>query len=139
MVQSTKEFVENKDPDLFKSRYSYDDLHDCGLCRHMILKNNSDSKIEINELTERKHLNMTCPLHPFENHGKEYRIGECDPSFMCETQKMFLQEWGEWTKKRFLSFVESKDLDWFSYSKGMHNNSIVKEFFDSGFVANYFK
>ncbi len=155
LIKSTKEFETFKDKSVleFKNRCKNYDLHDCGLCKHLILKdktyqneilieNFNDSKIKsdlIYKLNLQKHLFITCPLHPSENNGEEFRQDECDMNFMCETQKMFLREWGEWTKEKFVNFVLSKNLDWFEYSKKMHDNSLVKEFFKEGLVTNYFK
>lgn len=140
IVKSTGEYSSFSDILKFKGRYNYDDLHSCGLCRQLILKEIPIIDGDLIEgLKKLKYLRITCPLHPCENLGIEYRKGECDLSFMCETQKMFLKEWGEWTRKRFLKFVESKDMDWFTYSKKMHDNSLVKEFFEKGIVSDYDK
>jgi len=140
LVKSTGEFSISKEVISFKKRYSPDDLHDCGLCRQLILKDLPLIKGDlIDSLSDLKYLPITCALHPAENNGEEFRKGECDLDFMCETQKMFLEEWGDWTKNKFIKFVYSKDLDWFEYSKKMHDNSLVKEFFDIGIVSKYDK
>lgn len=122
ILKNTSEYKNYEDKIMFKKRYAYDDLHECGLCRNIILA--SDAQFED------KCLSLTCPLHPEENNGVELRKGECDASFMCESQKAFLSEWGDKTKKDFLDFILLKDLDWFEYSKKMHDNSLLKEFFD---------
>lgn len=139
LVKSTGEFSCYSDILEFKQRCKHSDLHDCGLCKHLILKDIFNSEKLVDDLTSKKHLSITCALHPAENNGEEFRQGECDLNFMCETQKMFLQEWGEWTKDKFLKFVYEKNLDWFTYSKKMHDNSLVKEFFERGIVSNYDK
>lgn len=135
LKENTQEYQELNDKETFKNKYDPCDLQDCGLCRILILK--KDENIDTEILKKRKHLEITCPLHPAENNGIELRKGQCDLAFMCETQKMFHKEWGEWTKNKFVEFIYQKDLDWFEYSKKMHNNSLVKEFFETNLGINF--
>jgi hypothetical protein len=127
MKQSSDEFATFDDREKYKKRVDPKDLHGCGLCKQLIVKEHADKSVE--ELAKEKHLVFTCPLHPAETGGKELRKGECDPNFMCETQKMWHGDWSEWTRKKFLEFLDEKDLNWFEYSKGMHGNHLVQEFY----------
>ncbi|MFT4326744.1 MAG: hypothetical protein ACMXYK_04540 [Candidatus Woesearchaeota archaeon] len=129
LQESTKEFKQYDDKLEYKKRYDPEDLHDCGLCRQMVLEE-GDDELSFNKLFTKKHLKFTCPLHPAQNDGKELRIGECDPAFMCQTQRMFLEEWSDWMKEKFIAFIEAKDPDWYTYSKNMHNNTFLKEFYE---------
>jgi len=129
MKQSSEEFAKYETREAYKKRVDPRDLHNCGLCKQMIIKNGSQESIEV--LAKKKHLQFTCPLHPAETGGKELRIGECDPKFMCDTQKLWHTNWSEWTRKKFLEFLYEKDVNWFEYSKGMHGNLLVQEFYET--------
>jgi hypothetical protein len=125
LLQNTEEYEKcNKDSIVFKGIYKSYDLHECGLCRKLIV----DDKLPEKELMNEPRLKITCPLHPACNQGKELRKGECDPRYMCRTQRLFHLEWNEEKQKRFVDFVMSRNLDWFDYSVQMHTNSLLKEF-----------
>ncbi|MGM5484225.1 MAG: hypothetical protein ACQER9_04905 [Nanobdellota archaeon] len=127
---NSQEFLDSKDLDEFKNKHEHFDLNDCGLCRKVVFKDCIKNK-RLPENFGKKELDLTCPLHPALNNGKEKRQGECDFNFMCLTQRKFLSEWSDITKKKFLDFVLKKDCDWFTYSKKMHDNSLLKEFYES--------
>jgi len=126
LQQNTEEYKKYDSKEKFKKRYELDDIHDCGICRHLIITGKKNN-----------HLQITCPLHPCENNGEELRLGECDGRFMCNTQNMFLKEWGPKTKKLFLEFLSEQDLDWFEYSKMMYHNKLSKKFMKTHRVENY--
>lgn len=126
LKKSTEELKQYQDKLSFKKRVEPEDLHDCGMCKQLVIEDEEP----VEELVKKKHLKTYCPLHPMQNDGKEMRQGECDPKFMCETQKMWHKEWDENMKEMFYDFVKQKDLDWFTYSRKMHDDSLVKEFFN---------
>lgn len=127
LKKNTKEYQNSSDILNFKSLYHAEDLHKCGLCRNLVL----NFKDVNNNLNSEKHIFITCPLHPAENEGKDLRTGECDSAFMCETQRLFHNDWGDYMKNKFIDFILLKDLDWFEYSKKMQDSSLLNEFLNS--------
>ncbi len=128
LLQSTEEFAQAGSKQEFRTRYASYDLHDCGMCRQLIL----DTDATVDELMDRKTLPIYCPLHPAQNEGRDLREDECDTRYMCKTQQKFLQEWDESTRERFLQFVAERDLDWFSYSVQIYTGSLLQEFEGAG-------
>ncbi|MBW2998869.1 hypothetical protein KY321_04990 [Candidatus Woesearchaeota archaeon] len=68
-----------------------------------------------------------CPLHPSKNQGKDLRDSDCDLNYLCKTFKLF-NTWDEKKQQKFLDFLKSKKLDWYEYSTGMDQDTLLKEF-----------
>lgn len=134
LQKSTKELARFQDRLSFKKRVDPEDLHDCGMCKQLVMEETQDIK----QLLKKKHLKTYCPLHPLQNDGKELRKGECDPSFMCETQKAWHTFFDDTMKELFYEFITEKDLDWFTYSRNMHNSSLLKEFYKEYEMGNVY-
>jgi hypothetical protein len=112
-----------------RNTYSYEDATDkaawgkrqqgfvraCGVCFNVIHENGE----------------IFCPLHPARNNGKDLRDDVCDKNHMCKAFYMFYNQWDDKTRKKFIDFIKSKNLDWYSYSIGMDNNSLFEEFLKS--------
>lgn len=128
LLKSTHEFRTASDKQAYKGLYPSYDLHDCGLCRRLVIDDGEADGLDEDALVQRKHLDMLCPLHPAQNHGEELRTGECDHDFMCATQRRFMGKWDETTRRDFVEFVMKRDMDWFTYSVRMHDDSLLKEF-----------
>jgi len=126
MVQSRDELKQYKDKWDYKRRVRPEDLYPCGQCKQLVVEEDGT----VDELVKKKHVCFTCPLHPAQNNGKEMRVGECDTDFMCESQHAWAS-WDESERDAFLKFIESKNLDWFEYSKQMNNNSLLNEFLNT--------
>ena len=125
LVDNTREFQANDSPEDFRTCHASYDLHACGMCRKLIIEESGD----VVDLADRKHLRIMCPLHPACNDGKELRRGECDPEYMCGAQRQF-HTWEAERQERFIAFIEKLDPDWFAYSVGMQNDSLIKEFLE---------
>lgn len=84
-----------------------------GICGHQVLV---DGKV-------------FCATHPavYKNKGKDYREPRCIKEHLCKTYQEFLN-WEEEKQNRFLEFLRKKNLDWYDYSIGMDNNSLIEEF-----------
>jgi len=95
------------------------DLHPAGICRNLIYDKSSDS--------------IYCPLHPEKNNGVDYRVDHhtCDILHVCKTA-FFFDLWADDMKDSFLLFLKKKqddgELDWYSYSKRMADDSLLEEF-----------
>lgn len=113
----------NNDKKKFKELYDPEDLHDCGMCRRLVCKTPGT----LEQLKGKKNLDITCPLHPAENDGVELRKGECDFKFMCAGQRQF-HTWDDRKRQAFVAYIVSLDLDWFTYSVRMHDDTILHDF-----------
>jgi hypothetical protein len=115
LLLNTKEFKEIKNTKTFMDRNA-GCTRDSGVCVNLIFLAKS---------------RIGCPGHPKLNKGKDLRIGlrttYCNPDYMCDAASRFNQ-WDSETQKKFIEFLKSRKLDWYSYSKGMDNNSFLKEF-----------
>ncbi len=95
------------------------DRRESGICRNLVYDVESDA--------------IFCPCHPDVNYGVDLRIDHhyCDILHVCKTA-FFFGLWDEGMKKEFLSFLRKKksagELDWFSYSMGMADDSLLAEF-----------
>ncbi|MBW2999508.1 hypothetical protein KY339_02445 [Candidatus Woesearchaeota archaeon] len=87
------------------------DLRLSGVCRNLILVKNR----------------ILCPLHPAVNGGIEYREGVCDVWFVCKTAFVF-DTWPRKKQMEFVEFLKKKNLDWYDYSLGMINSTLLDEF-----------
>ena len=101
--QSEEEFIK------FRDRTHSTDLHH-GVCRNLI-----DEVVK-----------LLCPLHPHKRRN-DLRVGHCNINYMCETAKKF-EKWDEEERRKFISFIEEKNLDHLDYSIQMDNDSLLKEF-----------
>lgn len=111
---------------LVKNTFSYDNAKDkkewgkrmegyireCGICYNLIKRGNE----------------VFCPLHPYRNYGKDIRDNVCEKDYRCKAVFLFEEKWDDETRKKFIGFIKSKHLDWYSYSIKMDNNSLVEEF-----------
>lgn len=95
------------------------ELRESGICRNAIYDPKKDK--------------VYCPLHPELNEGKDIRSehNHCDTLHVCKTAFLF-DLWDEERKKEFISFLKKKNkegkLCWHSYSLGMADDSLLKEF-----------
>jgi hypothetical protein len=95
------------------------DLRQCGVCRNLVYDVGKDL--------------VYCPLHPEQNRGQDLRINHhyCDILHVCKAA-FFFDLWDDERKKEFLRFLRIKknrgELDWYRYSMGMANDSLLEEF-----------
>jgi oligoribonuclease (3'-5' exoribonuclease) len=111
ILRNKKDFQNSKSVSSFISRTKC--LRESGVCANVVLK---DGK-------------FFCPGHPKLNNGKDYRHldSDCLKDFMCKTYIIF-KTWGNERQKQFLDFIKSKNLDSYTYSIKMDNNSLLEEF-----------
>lgn len=124
LITSRNQLATYQDRTAYKHRYKPYELHDCGMCRHLVISEQGTQR----KLSARKKLDIYCPLHPLQNDGKELRHGECDFAYMCKSQRRFVEHWDDPTREQFLAFITSKQLDWYEYSVGMHTDTLLREF-----------
>jgi hypothetical protein len=95
------------------------DVRDCGVCRNLVYDPKADR--------------LYCPLHPEMNQGVDLRIDHhyCDILHVCKTA-FFFDLWGDELKNEFIKFLKNKrakkELDWYAYSVGMANDTLLEEF-----------
>jgi hypothetical protein len=95
------------------------DLRECGVCRNLVYDVASDK--------------VHCPAHPEAAGGEDHRLDHhhCDVLHVCKTS-FFFDLWDDERKKQFLDFLRKKKkkegLDWYTYSIGMNDDSILAEF-----------
>ena len=95
------------------------DLRDSGICRNLVYDLSRDM--------------IFCPMHPEKNGGKDIRAEHkhCDVMHLCRAA-FFYDLWGEEMKTDFIKFLKSKKkegkLDWYAYSLGMADGSLLDEF-----------
>ncbi len=113
IIKNTKEYEEHieKGKQLSEFINRYNDVHHSGVCHNVILKHNK----------------VFCPAHPELNKGNDIRIGYCDIHYLCKAAFCYKQ-WSDDKKKKFVEFIKNKNLDWFEFSIGMDNDSLLKEF-----------
>ena len=91
------------------------ELRNSGICANLIFK---DGK-------------FFCPGHPALHSGKDYREVdkdcERDEHDGCKTFILF-QKWDKEMQNKFIDFIKSKNLDSYTYSIKMDNDSLLKEF-----------
>jgi len=85
----------------------------CGICFNVIEKKGK----------------VFCPGHPILNDGEDLRDGYCDIHYLCKTAYWF-KKWDSNRKLLFIKFIKSKNLTWYSFSRGMDNDSLLQEFYD---------
>ena len=109
--KNTLESKNSKSISSFMSRTR--ELRDSGVCANVVLK---DKK-------------FFCPGHPALHNGKDFRDldPDCEKDHGCKAYAFF-QGWSEEKQKQFLDFIKSKNLDSFTYSIKMDNDSLLKEF-----------
>ncbi len=115
LLLNTKEFKDIKDVKKFMDRNA-GCTRDSGVCVNLVF------------LAKNK---IGCPGHPRQNNGKDLRMEMknvyCNPDYMCNAARRF-NEWDSETQKKLIELLKSKKLDWYSYSKGMDDDSFLKEF-----------
>ncbi|MFH1063815.1 MAG: hypothetical protein V1729_01910 [Candidatus Woesearchaeota archaeon] len=95
------------------------DVRECGICANMTYDVKTDA--------------IYCPLHPEVNQGVDLRIDHpyCDILHVCTTA-YFYDLWDAERKKEFIKFLKKKrrdgNLDWYKYSIGMSDDSLLQEF-----------
>ncbi|MBN1544496.1 hypothetical protein JW898_03475 [Candidatus Woesearchaeota archaeon] len=95
------------------------DRRDCGVCHNIVY----DAKKDM----------LYCPCHPEVNQGVDLRIDHhyCDILHVCKAA-FFFGLWDDARKAEFISFLKKKKkagrLDWYSYSMGMADDSLLAEF-----------
>jgi hypothetical protein len=95
------------------------ELRECGVCRNVVYDAGKDA--------------LYCPLHPEMNDGVDHRIDHhrCDIMHVCKAA-YFYDLWDDSMKKDFIRFLKQKKkegkLDWYTYSKGMADDSLIDEF-----------
>ena len=116
--KNTLEFDRHKD----KLRAFMDrskDLRESGICRNLVYDVRRDM--------------VYCPLHPDINQGKDLRVDHhfCDIMHVCRGAFLF-EHWDDTMKNDFIKFLKVKKkkgaLDWYAYSLGMADGSLVDEF-----------
>jgi hypothetical protein len=106
-----------KDLKVFMNRSK--DRRESGICRNAVYDVAKDK--------------VFCPLHPEENSGVDLRKDHhyCDTLHLCKTAFLF-EQWDRTTQARFLKFIREKkqnnELDWYSYSMKMADDSLLDEF-----------
>lgn len=114
--KNTKEFEEWKGTITeFVTRSKF--IRNCGVCFGVI---EQDGKV-------------FCPAHPNLNNGIDLRANECDTSYLCKAAFAF-KNWDKETQNKFKTFIKSKNLDWYSFSIGMDNDTLLKEFQESNSI-----
>jgi len=111
--KNTYEFNKSKSLRLFMSRTKK--LRPSGICANIVFK---DGK-------------FFCPGHPELHNGNDYRELDKD----CERDAydgckvfMLFQKWDKEKQEQFIGLIKSKNLDSYTYSIRMNNNSLLKEF-----------
>lgn len=95
------------------------DLRQCGVCRNLVYDVEKDV--------------VLCPVHPDMNSGVDLRIDHhyCDVLHVCKAA-FFFDLWDDERKRDFLKFLKKKkkqgELDWYTYSMGMNDDSLLQEF-----------
>ena len=113
--KNTLELKRYKNPKDFMNRSN--NLRACGLCRNVVF-------LSVDW--------VGCPLHP-DILGKDIRVGHCDTKYRCKTKKLF-SRWKQKKKEKFLDFLsqlKEEGMDWYDYSIGMDNDSILKKFLEN--------
>ncbi len=109
--------ISGKDHTHFMNRSK--DLRECGICFNVVYDVDKNS--------------LYCPLHPEHNNGKDHRLDHhfCDIMHLCKTS-FFFDLWDDERKEAFMKFLKTKkkkgELDWYTYSIGMANDSFLQEF-----------
>ncbi len=115
--KNTLEFSHLKDRKAFIERFEAKYLRECGVCRNVIFADKKKTKV-------------MCPGHPaFNEKGNkaDLREGHCEVEYLCSAARAF-SGWNDEKKDRFIRFIQDKKLDWYDFSMGMDNDSLLKEF-----------
>lgn len=108
--KNSVEFRHTSTAKQFRDRADKNILSASGICKNVVMVDGQ----------------VLCPLHPSVN-GQDLRRGHCDIDYLCSAQKEF-KTWPHETQKMFIKFIKRKDLDVMTYSLGMDNDSLLKEF-----------
>jgi hypothetical protein len=123
LKKNTVEFRSSSDIKKFIWRFEPNKLRQCGICPNLVMDDVRKNKI-------------FCPAHPEKNNDIEHREDYCDTLHLCKTAFLF-DLWDKETKKRFIALlkqkIKKKQLDWYSYSLRMDDDSLLIEFEDSKF------
>ena len=101
----------------FRDRHPKDILRVSGVCYNLVWK---DKEKRI----------IFCPLHPEaanNDNGNDMRKGHCNPRYLCKTAYKF-RRWSKKKQDRYIKFLKSKNLEWYEYSVGTDDNSLLEEF-----------
>jgi len=71
-----------------------------------------------------------CPLHPKLNRGVDLREQYCEIDHLCKAAYLY-NGWNDKQRKKFIKFLKKKNLDWYSYSIKMDDDSLIAEFLAS--------
>jgi oligoribonuclease (3'-5' exoribonuclease) len=109
--KNTLEFENKKSLKSFMSRTK--DLRLSGICANLVFEDEE----------------FFCPGHPALHNGRDYRDidPDCHKGHLCKAYNYF-QTWNKEKQQKFLDFIKSKNLDSYTYSIKMDNDSLLKEF-----------
>lgn len=117
IYKNTLEFKKIKDRPTFIKRKDAEYLRSCGVCRNIIFTDETKTKV-------------CCPVHPaFNEPGDttDLREGHCEIEYLCKVSFLY-DLWDKDKQKAFIKFIQKKNLDWYTFSIGMDNDSFVDEF-----------
>lgn len=121
--KNTIEFKHCKDKKGYVWRFKPNNLRACGICPNLVKDDVRKDRV-------------LCPAHPTLNNGEDIREGYCDTLYLCKTAFLF-GLWDESMRSRFITFLKDKvqknKLDWYAYSIMMDNDSLLREFEESGY------
>jgi len=95
------------------------DIRECGICRNLIYDPKKDM--------------IFCGAHPDVHYGVDLRIDHhyCDILHVCKTSFLY-DLWDKEMQDAFIDFLKGKKkegkLDWYTYSMGMADDSLLAEF-----------
>jgi len=112
LIINTKRFKLIKDPEQFSKDSGPDVDKKSDMCKTLIKEGNK----------------VYCPAHPMSPYtkGKDMRH-YCWKNYWCPTMKQYLKMDDE-TKIEFVKFIESKKLDWYTYSRLIDQGKLLNEF-----------
>ena len=115
--KNTREFKACQDLQEFRDRPHSRYLRDCGVCRNVIFSDDDKTRV-------------ICPIHPkVANTSADLREGHCEVEYLCKAAFLF-DLWDEKKQEAFISSLKKKDLDWWTFSMGMDDDSFVDGFED---------
>jgi hypothetical protein len=118
--KNTREFdsAQNNGGDVKAWMNRSKDRRECGVCRNLVYDVGKDR--------------LYCPVHPEVNMGVDLRVDHhyCDILHVCKTA-FFFDLWDADRKQEFVKFLRAKKksgMDWYTYSMGMTDDSLLEEF-----------